>query len=83
MISYKCYICELSDIKGEDVRNHIEKYHEPVSDGQIFKYIDCKEDVSNLYEHIFAKHASIRRLRKIPVLAKPYPRLEVFTIILN
>jgi KRAB domain-containing zinc finger protein len=61
VISYKCGVCEVDGIRGEELRLHMDNHHE--EDG-ISRCRICLLDVSNLLDHIFDKHHVVRRMKK-------------------
>ena len=82
VISFQCFICALDGISTEMVKIHVEENH-PLS---IIGCKSCCVNVDNVSDHIFAKHASVRRMKtsyaKLPPLppviaVKSKPKLDV------
>ena len=63
VISYECFLCGLDGIGAGNIKNHIEEYHEDVTDN-VVGCKSCKVDVEDVPDHIVSKHASVRRMKK-------------------
>eukprot|EP00092_Neocalanus_flemingeri_P038843 GFUD01042289.1.p1 GENE.GFUD01042289.1~~GFUD01042289.1.p1 ORF type:complete len:969 (-),score=187.65 GFUD01042289.1:50-2956(-) len=64
VISYECFVCGLDGIQSENVRRHVEESHDHLKVGYSIECESCHLDVASISEHIFDKHASVRRLKK-------------------
>ena len=73
VISFQCFICQLSDITSAELKNHFEECHGHISLTEPIRCESCAATVGNLLDHISHKHGSVRRLRKSYVKNQPDP----------
>ena len=64
VISYQCIICQESDLRTGEVRNHVTKTHGNLSVNEAVSCESCGCLVNDVAEHIFERHSQVRRMKK-------------------